>query len=232
MPRRCGGTFTLPPESKSNASPLRIRPRSGVTSPATMLTIEVLPDPEGPNSAVTPPAASNFAAIEKSPSRFSTSTASILLPVEARAGAPREPFGEDQRDQRDDDRDDDQPSGRRVRVGDLRVGIDRGRDGLRFARNVRHEGDRGAELAQRLGKAQHHAGDDAGKRERQRHGREHENAIGAEGGGGGFELRVDGLEREPYRAHQQRKAHHAAGERRTGPAEREHDAEPLGKKRE
>ena len=30
-----------------------------------MLTIEVLPEPDGPNSAVTPPAASNFAATLK-----------------------------------------------------------------------------------------------------------------------------------------------------------------------
>ena len=38
-------------------------------------------------------------------------------------------------------------------------------------------------------------------------------------------LLVDRLERQPDRAHQQRKRHHAAGERRAGPAEREHDAE-------
>ena len=70
-----------------------------------MLTIEVLPEPDGPNSAVTPSGASNFAATAKSPSRFSTSTSSMSAPVQARAGAPREPFGGDQRDQRDDDRD-------------------------------------------------------------------------------------------------------------------------------
>src|ERR1044072_446124 len=121
MPRRCGGTFTLPFESKSRVLPLWMRPRSGVTSPATMLTIEVLPEPEGPNSAVTPSTASNFAAMAKSPSCFSTSTASISLPVKARAGAPCEPFGEDQGGERDNDRDDDQPAGGRIRVGDLRV---------------------------------------------------------------------------------------------------------------
>ena len=74
-----------------------------------MLTIEVLPEPEGPNSAVTPSGASNFAAIAKSPSRFSTSTASMLFAVQARAGAPCEPFGCDQRDERNDDRDHDEP---------------------------------------------------------------------------------------------------------------------------
>src|SRR3954469_25319256 len=159
MPRRYGWTSRRPPETNSSASPLRMRPRLSRISPATMLTIEVLPEPDGPNRAVTPPAASNFAATAKSPSRFSTSTASISFPVDARAHAPREPLGEDQRDQRDDDRDDDQPPRCGVGVGDLHIGVDRGRDGLRLAGNVRHKGDRGAELAQRLGEAQHHPGD-------------------------------------------------------------------------
>src|ERR1044072_756706 len=230
MPRRCGGTFTLPFESKSRVLPLWMRPRSGVTSPATMLTTEVLPEPEGPNSAVTPPVASNFAVIVKSPSRFSTSTASILFPVEARAGAPREPFGKNQCDERDDDRDDDKPPGCRVRVGNLSVGIDRGRDGLCFARNVRDKRDRGAELAEGLGETQHHAGNDAGKRERQCHGGEHQKSVCAERPSRVLELRVDGLDREPDRPYQQGKAHHAAGQRRAGPAEREHDAEPISEK--
>ena len=43
-------------ESNSTVSSSTMRPRSGVTSPAIMLTSEVLPAPEGPNSAVTPPA--------------------------------------------------------------------------------------------------------------------------------------------------------------------------------
>src|ERR1700756_4598184 len=36
------------------------------------------------------------------------------------------------------------------------------------------------------------------------------------------------LDRKPDRAHQKRKRHHAAGERSTGPAEREDDAEMIG----
>ncbi|MFN5281384.1 MAG: hypothetical protein ACK5DO_29110, partial [Bradyrhizobium sp.] len=39
---------------------------------------------------------------------------------------------------------------------------------------------------------------------------------------------VDGFDRQADRPHQQRKRHHAAGERRAGPAEREHDAEMIG----
>ena len=50
-----------------------------------------------------------------SPSRFSTSTTSISVSVIAHAGAPREPFGRDQRGERDDDRDDDQPASPRRR---------------------------------------------------------------------------------------------------------------------
>src|SRR6266496_242806 len=165
MPRRCGGTFT--PSESNNSVPLdETRPRSGVTRPATMLMIEVLPEPDGPNSAVTPSAASNFAAMVKSANRFSTATLSMSASVQPNVGAAREPFGADQGDQRDQDRDEHQSPGRRIAARGLRVGVDRGRDGLRLARNVGDERDGGAEFAQRLGKAQHHAGDDAGQRER------------------------------------------------------------------
>ena len=57
--------------------------------------------------------------------------------------------------------------------GHLGEGVDGGRDRLRLARNVGHEGDGGAELAERLGEAEHDAGDEAGQRERQGHGQEH-----------------------------------------------------------
>ena len=55
-------------------------------------------------------------------------------------------------------------------------------------------------------------------------------AVGAERRGGVLQPAVDRLERQPDRAHQQRKAHDAAGERRAGPAEREHDAEMSARK--
>src|ERR1700730_12300932 len=90
-------------ESNSTAASITIRPRSGATSPEIMLTSVGLPAPEGPNTAVTPSRVSKRALREKSPSRFSTSTASILFPVEAQAGAPRKPFGGDQRGQRHGD---------------------------------------------------------------------------------------------------------------------------------
>src|SRR5262245_30490253 len=128
-----------------------MRPRSGATRPAIMLTIEVLPEPDAPNSAVTPPAVSNFAASENSPSLFSTSTASISIPVVSHAGTPREPLGCDQRGERDNDRHQYKSHCRGVATGHLRQCVDRGRDRLRLAGDVGDEGDGGAELAERLG---------------------------------------------------------------------------------
>src|SRR5882724_3472409 len=150
MPRRCGGALKAPAESNSSVPLHMMRPRSGVTSPATMLTIEVFPAPDGPYSAVTPSGVSNFATMAKSPSFFSTSTVSMSAPVQSRAGAARQPFGSDQRDQRYRDRNEHQPPGGGISVRDLRVGVDRGRYGLRLTRDVGDERDRGAELAQRL----------------------------------------------------------------------------------
>src|SRR5262245_65325454 len=123
MPRRCAGRLTPAPASNSTTSSNRMRPRSGVSSPAIMLTIEVLPEPEAPNSAVTPPWVANAAAIEKSPRRFSTSSASMLFPVVAHAGAAREPFRDDQRRQRDHDRHQHQAAGGGVAAGNVGVGV-------------------------------------------------------------------------------------------------------------
>src|ERR1700722_11257728 len=111
-------------ESNSTVSSIAIRPRSGATKPAIMLTSVVLPAPEGPNTAVTPFPVSNRAHREKSPSRFSTSTPSILFPVEAHAGAPRKPFGRHQRGERDRNRHQHQTASRRIAVGHLGEGVD------------------------------------------------------------------------------------------------------------
>src|SRR5688572_18161246 len=132
MRRRWAGTSILAVESNNRLSPSTIRPRSGCTRPAIMLTIEVSPAPEGPSRAVTPPVVSNLAATEKSPRRFSTST-SMLLTVEPGAGATREPFRHDKRRKRDDDGDDDEAQRRRIATGNLGVRVDRSRDGLRLA---------------------------------------------------------------------------------------------------
>ena len=62
MRRRCAGTFTRAALSNSTVSSSAMRPRSGAIRPAIMLTIEVLPEPDAPNSAVTLPVVSNLAA--------------------------------------------------------------------------------------------------------------------------------------------------------------------------
>ena len=81
---------------------------------------------------------------------------------------------------------------------------------------------------ERLGEAEHDAGDEARQRERQRDGQEHPGAVRPERRGGVFQAAVDGFDREPDRPHHQGKAHDPAGQRRAGPAEREHDAEMIG----
>src|SRR5215212_1171824 len=172
MRRRCAGRLTPVVESNSTVSSSTMRPRSGVTNPAIILTKVVLPAPDGPNNAVTPLFASKRTASEKSPSFFSASTDSISISVEAGAGAARQPFGGDQRRERDDDGDDNQPARRAFATRHLHEGVDCRRDGLRLAGNIGHEGDGGAELAQRLGEAEHHAGDDARQGQRQRNGQE------------------------------------------------------------
>src|SRR6202171_5582930 len=110
-------------ESNSTVSAIAIRPRSGASSPEIMLTSVVLPAPEGPNTAVTPLPVWKRALREKSPSRFWTSTASILFPVEAQAGAARQPFGGDQRDERNGDGHQHEAPRSRVAVGHLGEGV-------------------------------------------------------------------------------------------------------------
>src|SRR5690242_10734281 len=120
-------------ESNSTVSSSTMRPRSGVIRPAIILTTDVLPAPDGPNKAVTPPCASNCAARENSPSFFSTSTDNISLSVETRAGAARQPFGCDERGQRNDDGDDHEPSGCAFAARYLHEGVDCRGDGLCLA---------------------------------------------------------------------------------------------------
>src|SRR3954468_991362 len=208
-----------------------MRPRSGVTSPAIMLTSVLLPAPEGPNRAVTPLAVAKYALTVNSPRRFSTSTLSTLLSVKAHAGPAGQPFGEHERHQRNRDRDQHQASGRRIAAGGLCESIDCGGNRLRFTWDVGDKRDSCAELAERLRKAEHAAGEQTRQRERQRYRRKNAQPVGAERCGGLLELLIDRLDGEPDRAHQQWKAHNAAGERGAGPAEREHDAEIVGQER-
>src|SRR5215510_1715968 len=115
MRRWCVGRLMRALESNSTVSAMAMRPQSGVTRPAIMLTSVVLPAPECPNTAVTPAAVSKRALIVNCPlrvadardavNRFSTSTFSTLLSVKAHAGSARQPLGDHERHERDCDRD-------------------------------------------------------------------------------------------------------------------------------
>src|SRR5579883_1306051 len=109
--------------SNTTVSPMLMQPRSGAINPAIMLASVVLPAPDGPNNAVAPLLLAKRARRKKSPSRFSTSRLSMLFPVETHAGAACQPFGRDQSDKRDRDRDHNQAQGRRIAVGRLRKGV-------------------------------------------------------------------------------------------------------------
>src|SRR5690348_16920722 len=136
MRRRCAGTSMRLELSNNTLSSSAIRPRSGGTRPAIMLTSDVLPEPDGPNSAVAPPAASNLIASANSPSFFCTSTLSISFPVVAQACAPGEPFRGDQCDQRQYDGDHHEPHRLQVAAGHLRERVDRRRQRLRLTGDV------------------------------------------------------------------------------------------------
>ena len=116
-------------------------------------------------------------------------------------------------------------------AGNLGQGVDRRRQRLGLAGNVRDEGDGRAEFTHRLGEAQDHAGDDPRQDQRQGDEREHPERIGAERPGSVFQAAIDGFDRQADRADQQRKRHHRAGERRAGPAKGEHDPEVLVQER-
>ena len=114
-----------------------------------------------------------------------------------------------------------------VAARDLGQGVDCRGEGLGLAGDVGDEGDRGAELAHAAGKGEDHAGDDAGESQRQGHHQKDPDRAGAVCGRRTLEPPVDRLDRQAYCAHHQRKAHHRAGECRTGPAKGEHDPEML-----
>src|ERR1035437_5002459 len=162
MRRRQTGTLMCAASSNRTSPSSTIRPRSGRNSPAIILMMLVLPAPDGPNNAVAPLSPANSAFKENSPSCFSTSTTNMSGPMQTRGSAPGEPFRRDQRGERNNHSNDHERERGAVATRHLRECVDCGRDGLRFARNVGDEGNGGAKLAERPGKGQHHAGDDAG----------------------------------------------------------------------
>src|ERR1700757_2397442 len=112
--------------SKSTRPAIAMRPASGLSSPASMLTRVVLPAPDRPKRARTPVAGSAALAVKlKPPRRFSTEISSIApLAADARMDAPRQRLRSDEGGKRQDQRDDRKPEGGKVALGLLGQGID------------------------------------------------------------------------------------------------------------
>src|SRR3954469_25657320 len=152
-----------------------------------MLTSDVLPDPERPNSAVSPPSAANAASSTKAPRRWRAATSIMSVAERPAGGALDDPLREKQRRRRDRDRDQRQPQRADFAAGNLRQRIDRGRQGLRLAGDVRHKGNRRAELAEGAREGQDHAGQYPRQDQRQGYRHEYPERAGAQRAGGVFE---------------------------------------------
>src|SRR5579862_3747354 len=164
MRRRRGGTKTPRSVSVSASPSTRMRPWSGRISPATMLISVVLPAPERPKRAVRPAPLSNAASSTKAPRRWVSATLSMRSEAKRPAGrALDQRFRSKQRRQRDRDRHKRQAERPKVAARHLDQRVDECRQGLRFARDVRDEGDRRAEFPERAGEGEDHAGEDAGQ---------------------------------------------------------------------
>ncbi|CCC05713.1 unnamed protein product [Sordaria macrospora k-hell] len=149
--------------------PTRTCPAAGRNNPATMLSTLDLPTPDGPNSTVSPlscPSSGTTAPTTASPSRTVTS---MSKDMPTPAAAPRQRFGQDQRDQRQRHRHAGKPHDAGLATRHLQRAVDRDRQRCRLARHVGDEGDRRPELAERTREAQHHAGQHAGQAERRGH---------------------------------------------------------------
>src|SRR5690606_34275322 len=132
--------------SNSVSPAMAIRPRSGVSNPATMLRMLLFPAPDGPMSAISPASLRHRSAMVRPGMARSMSISKDMAAIPAR-DPPRQQFRQHQRAQRQQDRDDGEAGGDRFRARHLHRGIDGDRQGPRLARYVGYEGDGGAELA-------------------------------------------------------------------------------------
>src|SRR5579863_3107257 len=181
--------------SNSTSPATSIRPRSGRSSPAIISRMLVLPAPERPSSAVSPLGASKRAAmclppLSGAPRCNSTSTLNAtgsenalsedalskdalskdMAPpgrIAPTGTPPYQHFGSKQRRQRYQHRNDRQPDHLGFTARGLQACENRQRQRFGFARNAGDEGDGGAELPDRPGKAQHQPGQQPRHGERQ-----------------------------------------------------------------
>src|SRR5699024_2767468 len=155
--------------SASSAWPSAIRPCCRRSSPAISRSRLVLPQPELPNSAVTPRSGRSSSAVSrKCPWRWATSTVSRCGPQACASATglscvtswgpyPRpagQPLRDDQRRHGDDNGEHAQQGGGGLAARNLDQRIERQRQGARLAGNVGGKGNGGAELRQRPGKGQ------------------------------------------------------------------------------
>src|SRR6185503_14185686 len=201
--------------SKSVRPPTAMRPRSGLTSPAIAFTSVLLPAPERPKSATMGASAAKRASRRNPPCISVTSTSSMGRL--GAAAAAHEPFREGERRDRERDGEEREAQDLVVVTGGLRERVDRERQRLRLARDVRDEGDRGAELTERAREGEDRAGDEARPCEGQRHGKEHPKRARAERARRELDAPVDGVDRQTYCSHHQRESHDRRGERRARP---------------
>src|SRR5262245_63935273 len=99
-----------------------MRPESGRARPAIRLSTVLLPAPERPKSAVTPPPVANATSSAKVPRRQRTSSSSIAA-RRARRGAAHEDLGSHQRRERKEDGQDGQAERLCIAAGHLREEI-------------------------------------------------------------------------------------------------------------
>ena len=227
---RCAGARPAHRCARRCRTARRRRARCGrgraCSRPAIMLTMLVLPAPDGPNSAVTPLSLVKLRVERKLAELFfdvdgqhdqapckralarranhsdAISAASEMMTATMTSA-----------------------SAARVAARHLRQRVDRRRDGLRLARNVGDEGDGGAEFAERAGKASIAPAMMPGSASGSVTVANSPGRLAPSVAAASSSRAVDRLDRQPDRPHHQRKRHHAAGQRRAGPAEREHDAE-------
>src|SRR5512133_2406272 len=106
-------------ESNSTAPLMLIEPRSGLPMPAIALTTLVLPAPDAPNSPTIGASTTKRAASVNPLRRCSMSTSTIGGGCEA----SRQPFGQRQRDERQEYSDDAEPQRGRIAARNLRKRI-------------------------------------------------------------------------------------------------------------
>src|SRR5437763_4090225 len=159
-----------------------MRPDCGVTRPAIASTSVVLPEPERPKRATIGASAAKRASSRKAPRRAVRSTSSIG--AASPDVASHQPFGDDERAEREQHREQRKPQRLRIPARHLDRAVDRERQRLGLPGDAGDERDRRTEFPERAGEAEERAGDDAGPGEREREREECVPRSRAESAGG------------------------------------------------